>query len=130
MQFAYWVKNRLPQYSIFWVPAFSEASFKQACTGIVRELFIQKGSEDDSDMELVYRYLSSKEAGPWLFVVDNADDFDLVLGSEGVPGKLCKYFSASDTGVLLLTTRFSRVARGFTKSRDTIELSQMEVDEE
>ncbi|KAJ6128005.1 hypothetical protein N7471_009222 [Penicillium samsonianum] len=126
LQLAYWVKNNLPQYSIFWVPAFSEASFKQACTGIVKDLGLQQVKEDENEMELVCQYLSSKEAGPWLFVVDNADDFDLVFGSDSAPGQLCKYFPASNTGVLLLTTRFSRVAHGFTPPRDTIQLSQME----
>ncbi|KAJ5593324.1 hypothetical protein N7537_010228 [Penicillium hordei] len=129
LQFAYWVKNNLPQYSIFWVPAFSEASFKQACTGIVRDLGIQRFREDEDDTELVRRYLSSSEAGPWLYVVDSADDFDLVFGSDSVPGQLCKHFPASDTGTLLLTTCFSRVAQGFTAQRDTVEISQMEVGE-
>ncbi|KAJ5193345.1 hypothetical protein N7449_009487 [Penicillium cf. viridicatum] len=126
LQFAYWVNNNLPQYSIFWVPALSEASFKHACTGIVRDLGVQRVREDEDDMGLVRRYLSSREAGPWLYVVDSADDFDLVFGSDSVPGQLCKHFPASDIGTLLLTTRFGRVAQGFTTRRDTIEISQME----
>ncbi|KAI2740146.1 hypothetical protein DTO013E5_5740 [Penicillium roqueforti] len=129
LHFVYWVKNNMPQYSIFWIPAFSEASFEQACTGIVRDIGIQRIKQDENDMEMVRRYLSSKEAGPWLFIVDNADDYDILFGSDGVRGRLCKYFPASDTGVILLTTRFSRVAECFTSQRDTIQLLPMEANE-
>lgn len=72
-------------------------------------------------MELVHRHLSSKEAEPWSYVVHSADNLDLVFGSEGVQGHLCKYFLSSANGLLLLTTCFSRVAQNFTLLTDTIE---------
>ncbi|KAJ5781110.1 hypothetical protein N7457_006270 [Penicillium paradoxum] len=129
LQYAYWVKNHFQGHSVFWVPAFSEASFQQACTGIVKELAILKTSNSETDMEAVHRYLSSKQAGPWIFIVDNADDIDLVFGNPDTPGKLCKYFPANESGVLLLTTRFRRVAQSFTRARDVIEVPQMQMEE-
>lgn len=80
---------------------FSEASFRQACTSIVRDLDIQRVGNDEDDIELVRWYLRSREAGPWLYVVADAGDFDLVeqqrtrsifqtlSGQQLSPGTLC-----------------------------------------
>jgi hypothetical protein len=64
LQFAYSVKERWPEYSIFWVPALSIESFEQACLGVARALRILQAAGSDKDIkEVVQQCLSSNRAG-------------------------------------------------------------------
>lgn len=83
LQFAYEIKETRPEWSIFWVSAVSMESFEQACAGIVQALRIPRsGNEEEDPKEPVKEYLSSSWARQWLLVVDNADDPDILFGSE------------------------------------------------
>ncbi|SPB47324.1 unnamed protein product [Aspergillus niger] len=124
LQLACWAKEHMPGHSIFWVPALSEGSFKQAYSEIVRQLAIHKATDDETVLELVQRYLSSEAAGPWLLIVDNADDIDLLFGSADIPGGLYEYLPVSRRGVMLLTTRSREVAVSFAE-KDIIEIQKM-----
>ncbi|KAJ6090143.1 hypothetical protein N7486_008958 [Penicillium sp. IBT 16267x] len=124
LQLARWVRAHIPDCSIFWASALSLESFEQACSQIAKELQIQQNpdGESESAMELVQRQLSSDKAGKWLFIVDNADDVDLLFD------KLDQYFPDSNKGVTLLTTRSREVALSFA-GRDIIELQKMTPEE-
>ncbi|KAJ5553447.1 hypothetical protein N7494_002825 [Penicillium frequentans] len=124
LQLAYWAKKHMPGHSIFWVAALSEGSFKQAYAEIVRQLGIHKATDDETILELVQRYLSSDAAGPWLLIVDNADDLDLLFGSADNTGGLYEYLPVSRSGVMLLTTRSREVAVSFAE-RNIIEIQKM-----
>ncbi|OQD65065.1 hypothetical protein PENPOL_c006G04970 [Penicillium polonicum] len=118
LQLARWVQAHIPDCSIFWAPALSLESFEQACSQIAKELQIHQSADGESAMELVRRQLSSDKAGKWLFIVDNADDIDLLFD------KLDQYFPASNKGVTLLTTRSREVALSFA-GRDIVEIQKM-----
>ncbi|KAJ5631551.1 uncharacterized protein N7484_011651 [Penicillium longicatenatum] len=124
LQFAHWVKKARPEFSIFWVPAYSLQSFEQACLQIVKEVGIQQRSEDASESarELVHHYLRSNAAGKWLFIVDNADDHDLLIT------ELYQFIPASENGVTLLTTCYREVAVTFA-TKDIVELDKMALTE-
>jgi hypothetical protein len=66
LQFAYWVKENQPGYSILWVPAQSNVSFEQAYVEIARRLDIQHLNEGDDVKELVRQYIESEGTGQWL----------------------------------------------------------------
>ncbi|KAK4118133.1 hypothetical protein N657DRAFT_556210, partial [Parathielavia appendiculata] len=110
LQLAYWTKKHRPEFSIFWVPALSKATLEQAFTAMARNLPIQSGGDDDDLKVSVRRYLSSEAAGPWLLVVDNADDRDILFGSADMPGGISVYLPESDDGLTLFTTRSREVA--------------------
>ncbi|KAJ5415855.1 hypothetical protein N7465_004550 [Penicillium sp. CMV-2018d] len=118
LQLARWVQAHIPDCSIFWVPALSLESFEQACSQIAKELQIHQNADGESAMELVRRQLSSDKAGKWLFIVDNADDIDLLFD------QLDQYFPVSNKGVTLLTTRSREVALSFA-GRDIVEIQKM-----
>ncbi|KAJ6028290.1 hypothetical protein N7540_003866 [Penicillium herquei] len=118
LQLARWVKAHVPDWSVFWVPALSMESFEQACSQIAKELQIPHTSDDGSPMELVCRQLSSDKAGKWLFIVDNADNIDLLFDD------LDQYFPSSEQGITLLTTRSYDVAISFAGT-DVFELQKM-----
>jgi hypothetical protein len=122
LELAYWVKENHPEHSIFWVPALSGATFEQAYAEIAKKLAIRKAADDEDVKESVRRHLSSRAAGPWLLVVDNADDVGVVLGNSDVPSGLFQYLPESESGVVLYTTRSPDVA---LRATDEVELHKM-----
>jgi tetratricopeptide (TPR) repeat protein len=124
LHFAYSVKEKWPEYSIFWAPALSMESFEQACISVARAMRITyvAGGEEDVK-ELVQQHLSSSRAGRWLLVVDNADDADIFFGTEQSKG-IVEYLPESETGVTVYTTRTPEVAE-LTRG-DVIELEAMD----
>lgn len=91
-----------PGYSIFWVPAVEAAGFENAYHEIGQSLGVAGIDEDSADVKtLVKAALSRKDAGPWLLIVDNADDADLVCSRKGLSSSL----PFSPIGSILFTTR-------------------------
>ena len=128
LQLADWVKKHRPEYSIFWVPALSRATFEQAYTEIARILPLRNIGADKDPKASVWRFLSSEAAGSWLLVVDNADDIDTLFGSLPGAGGLVKYLPDSEGGVVLFTTRSRKVAVS-AAGRDVVELREMDPQE-
>jgi len=124
LRLAYWVRDNKPEYSIFWVPALSGATFEHACGEIVKKLAIGKSSSDKDPKGLLQHYLSSPEAGKWLLVVDNADDHNLLFGGTSISEGLADYLPESEDGRTLFTTRSRIVAVDAAKS-DVVELDKM-----
>ncbi|KAF1833407.1 purine and uridine phosphorylase [Decorospora gaudefroyi] len=125
LQFAFEVKEAQPEWSIFWLPAVSMESFEQACAGIVQALHIpRKRKEEDDSKELVKQYLSSSRARRWLLVVDNADNPNILFGSEQLEG-IVDYLPESEGGMTVYTTRTLEVAVSLTRS-DVLELDAMD----
>ena len=124
LQFAYTVKETMSAVSIFWVPALSMESFEQSCASIVAALNIgQIGTGEDDAKELLREHLSSDRAARWLLVLDNADDPDLVFGTDQSRGIL-DYLPESEKGIILFTTRTQEVAVSLTRG-DVLELRSM-----
>jgi hypothetical protein len=110
LQFAYMVKEVQPEWSIFWVAAVSMESFEQACEEIAYALQIPRAPDDEDDAkELVKSWLDSGRAGRWVLVVDNADDQDVLFGTEQSNG-IADYFPEGDIGVIVYTTRTPEIA--------------------
>ncbi|KAF2202860.1 TPR repeat protein, partial [Delitschia confertaspora ATCC 74209] len=105
LQFAYWVKETRPDFSIFWVPALSMESFEQTYGYIARMLGIHQPAGNEEDVkELVKQSLSADRAGPWLLVLDNADEGDILFRTSHSKG-IVDYLPESEEGVVLYTTR-------------------------
>ncbi|KAF6788721.1 phosphorylase superfamily protein, partial [Colletotrichum musicola] len=130
LDFAYWVKENKPAYSVFWVPAFSFAGFEQAYTDIAKELGLRPNTEGEDVKTTVRQFLNSKAAGCWLLIVDNADDMDIFYGSAGEQEQngLINHIPTSDNGIILFTTRSREVALAVADDAP-IDLLAMEKDE-
>ncbi|KAH7459820.1 hypothetical protein FOMA001_g19795 [Fusarium oxysporum f. sp. matthiolae] len=124
LRFAYQVKEKRPEYSIFWVPVLSDETAEHAYMDIAKRLGLQKSSEEDDVKDLVCQHLSSDKAGKWLLIVDNADDQELILGSADKSG-LEEYLPQGENGNILLTTRSGQVAGEFAHS-NVIYIEQMD----
>ncbi|KAK7959731.1 uncharacterized protein PG986_004585, partial [Apiospora aurea] len=103
---AYRVREAHPDCSVFWVPAVDMVMFENAYREIGRALGV-KGTEDDkADVKaLVKAALSRDETGPWLLIIDNADDTALFTD-----GQLLSYLPFSRQGSILFTTRNHQAA--------------------
>ncbi|KAG7402728.1 Nephrocystin-3 [Fusarium oxysporum f. sp. rapae] len=129
LQLAYQIKEKKQDYSVFWVPALSRASFEQACVQIMDACDIPATNNNNADaVESVRQYLSSKRAGKWLLVVDNADDAQTVMGSMGAESGIYRSLPQSDEGQILFTTRYRKVAVSVA-GRNILEVPAMGRDE-
>ncbi|KAF1984075.1 kinesin light chain [Aulographum hederae CBS 113979] len=125
LSFAYFIKDKFPEYSIFWLPALSLETFEQACEEIGKRLGIDQPRESSEDIkELVQQRLSAETTGKWLLIVDNADDMELLRGARRTKG-LDEYLPYSDNGLVVFTTRSNDVAEYLVRS-DVVEVGKME----
>ncbi|EMC91910.1 hypothetical protein BAUCODRAFT_79185 [Baudoinia panamericana UAMH 10762] len=125
LQYAYSVKGKHPEVSVFWVPALSEEMFEQAYSSLAKTLGINVDPEQQEDVkELLQRHLGTKEAGKWLLVVDNADDLNVLCGAQGTEG-LVRYLPQSQSGRTVFTTRNRLVAQRLVGS-DVMQLGNMD----
>ena len=114
--------------SVFWVYASSMERFKSAYHEIARKLNIPGYQNSGSDiLNLVKEYLQDDRLGRWLMILDNADDAELVHGSESL--RLADYLPKSDHGSILLTTRFQKIGASFTSMQNVLSLQSMTLTE-
>jgi hypothetical protein len=124
LRFAYTVRETMSAVSIFWMPALSMESYEQACVAVATALHIsQAETGEDNAKELVKEHLSADQAGPWLLVLDNADDHDVLYGTEHAAG-IIDYLPESEKGMTVFTTRVQELAVSLTRG-DVLELGSL-----
>ncbi|KAL2802733.1 P-loop containing nucleoside triphosphate hydrolase protein [Aspergillus granulosus] len=124
LQFAYFVKENYPEFSIFWVQSLSMETFERGCMEIARASGIHQGQQNKEDMKiLIQQWLCSKTSGKWLLIVDNTDDLDLLRGRHQTDG-LLNFLPESDDGLIIFTTRYGAVAQQVAGS-DVVEIGKM-----
>ena len=124
LEFTYAILKKHADLSVFWVSALSAEVFEQAYAEIAKLLNISGAVGLEEDMKVLVReYLNSNKAGRWLMIVDNADDIDLLEGTQRAEG-ISKYLPDSDLGATVFTTRDRHLAHLIAGS-DVIELGRM-----
>ncbi|KAK4184262.1 hypothetical protein QBC35DRAFT_506288 [Podospora australis] len=125
LELAYRIRksHRHPGRKVFWVSATSVENFERDFMRIALHLRLPGTTRCNqrSDIKrLVRDHLSQEQSGPWLIILDGADDIDLVLEHGG----LASYLPRSELGKLIITTRHKTVASRL--SRVVEELSPMD----
>lgn len=115
LEFACCTREENPNCSVFWVPATDHLAFEQAYKQIGQVLNIPGIDADGADIkQLVKDALSDKRIGPWLMIIDNADDINMVFRQptniEVIAPALIDYIPFSPNGSTLVTTRNRKVA--------------------
>lgn len=128
LKLAHTVKDRWPEYSIFWVPAVSSESFKQAYRDIASHCSIALNPIEEDPTKSVQRYLNSNSAGKWLLVVDNADDEEILFGAPDGSRGVIDYLPESENGLTLFTTRYRQIAVSLA-GNELIEIQEMNNEE-
>ncbi|KAF0635334.1 hypothetical protein FPSE5266_11222 [Fusarium pseudograminearum] len=106
---AYWVKDNLTNYSVFWASAMSKDAFEQDCHKIMESLGYRCTSGDDPRVVL-QSYLNSYRSGRWILILDEASDEDLTYGHYA-PFLMSEFLPNSRNGQILVTTESTKVAR-------------------
>lgn len=109
------LRLRSSHISTFWVHAGSKARFEHSYTEIATTVGIT-GSDDSkvNILAVVSRWLASSINGPWLLILDNADDASVLLNvptktptdeTEPMQRRLLEFIPRVKHGSVLITTR-------------------------
>ncbi|KAI0829146.1 kinesin light chain [Hypoxylon sp. FL0890] len=134
VEFAHWVRDNQPQCAVFWVPALSRKTYDQAYREIGTALRIPQILNNQVDNEvgvrrLVNEKLSSEEFGPWLMIIDNADDVKVLFDRGSTEEKrLIDDLPRSSKGSIVFTTRTRKAAVDLASS-SWIWLDQLDIRE-
>ncbi|KAJ3523319.1 hypothetical protein NM208_g12500 [Fusarium decemcellulare] len=131
IQFAYHIRETSPETSVFWVHASSESRFKEAYRSIANILRIPRRDDPGIDiLTLVRDWLQSDEVGPWLMILDNADDVNLFYAApdEASSGSrpqrsqrlLAPFLPKRHNGTMLVTSRSLSAAGKLTGNHKAI----------
>lgn len=113
IQYSYRHRQLHPTSHIFWVHGGSRSRFETDYRNIARRLDLPGREDPDLDiLGLVTDWLSDEANGPWLMILDNADDRDLWLASQKKIAQtnsafmpLIHHLPRCIAGSLLVTTR-------------------------
>ena len=129
LEIAYRIQETRPDCSIFWIPATNLEALEQACLKIAKQLALPGLEEEQADArKLLKDYLCDGNAGQWLLIFDNADDISMWFGQTKAntePCSLSEYIPWSETGSVLFTTRFRKIAAKLAK-QNVIEIPAMD----
>ncbi len=115
IEYSYRQRERSSRLSTFWVHASSKARFEQSYAEIATTIQIPGiGDGKANTLQLVSKWLESPDNGPWLLVIDNADDATVLLdqlksdtgtGPASVQRCLLDFLPRAQHGTVLITTR-------------------------
>jgi tetratricopeptide (TPR) repeat protein len=132
LEAAYELRDHNPLCAVFWITAVSPESFELSFQEIGVLLNIPGILDQENNAKhLVKARLSNELFGPWLLVVDNADDTSILFGSrEGNHGaeRLIDYLPSGRHGSVLFTTR-TRLAAVELSGANSIALGQLTISE-
>ncbi|KAK1837667.1 TPR domain protein (kinesin light chain), partial [Colletotrichum chrysophilum] len=131
VHYAHIIRQHSPNTYVFWVHASTNARFEEAYRDIAERLQLPGRSDPNVDvMQLVYRWLSTEENGPWLIVVDNADDMSVFYPTPNrgqsmtinttTERPLASLLPQSSNGMILVTSRSEEVAARLVGSQWSI----------
>ncbi|KAN0066858.1 hypothetical protein V8E54_015030 [Elaphomyces granulatus] len=124
LEIAYQVRDRKPECSIFWIPSTSIEMIEQAYMSIGKHLGLQGVTPAEMKIR-VKAHLSSEKVGPWLLIVDNVDDMNIWLTSDGSSPAMDTYLPQSKYGFVLFTSRNQQLATKLV-GPDVIKICQMD----
>ncbi|KAI9654122.1 MAG: hypothetical protein M1829_000976 [Trizodia sp. TS-e1964] len=130
LELAHKWKDENKPISVFWAHASTAPRFRLSYGDIAKDVNIAGWDSPNPEIDillLVKNWLESKASGPWILILDNADDIDLFYGRQENASRLAEYLPQSSHGSILLTTRNKQVALKFTTARNVIEVPPLDV---
>ncbi|KAJ6042987.1 FabD/lysophospholipase-like protein [Penicillium canescens] len=126
LELAHRVRERC---AVSWIPVNSLANLQTAYRKVAQNLGLSGWDEIGVDiLEIVRTYLSDEAIGPWLLILDNADDLELwrsPLTSEAGAKRLMDYMPRSRHGAIIWTTRDRKVATAVARE-NVVTVRQMD----
>lgn len=124
---------------MFWVHGSTLRRFGQGYRDIAKGLNLQGLDSPDIDLfETVKLWLSDESNGPWLMILDNADDSDVYFKQDSMTSienavplrkRLADFLPQSSNGSILITTRDKRAGANLAKGQPSIIVPPMLLEE-
>ncbi|KAJ5660528.1 hypothetical protein N7507_006979 [Penicillium longicatenatum] len=127
LEVVYQTKDLYPDCSVFWIPAVDTETLEQAYLDIAHHLRLQFDPQKEDVKRVVQSYLSQSHSGRWVLIFDNADDLELWKENnrDCQQGGLRGFLPKSDRGVILFTTRSTKVAQ-YLAATDVIQINELD----
>ncbi|KAL4777918.1 nucleoside phosphorylase domain-containing protein [Aspergillus varians] len=109
LELAHRIRDQDKECSIFWIPCTSHEMVEQTFLNIAQTLGLHDMKPTEVK-EQIKTYLSSKRAGKWLLIFDNADDTEMWLAAGNTAPALENFLPQSEQGRILFTTRNRKLA--------------------
>ena len=134
IEYCYRYRDQHPTAHVFWIYASTISRIYQAYKAMAIKLCLPGWDDPSVDViQLVSTWLSDETHGPWLLVLDNADDMETFfndlpkpvsrLNERNVP--LAYRLPHSATGSILITTRDRRVGERLTNRQKPVIILKM-----
>ena len=139
IEYCYRFHENNPTANILWVHAASLAQLDQGYRQIARKLNLPEWDDLSPDaFQIVSEWLNDEGHGPWLMILDSADDIDLFFQKAGESPTntqhrgISQFVPRSPLGSIIVTTRDKRVAERLAdrhKPIDVLPMSSSEAEE-
>ncbi|KAL6834007.1 hypothetical protein J3E69DRAFT_325707 [Trichoderma sp. SZMC 28015] len=123
LEAAYRLHAKDPSCSIFWVSAKDTISLENSYYNIGKKLNIEGLDNDGANINLLVRIALDKEiSGPWLLVVDDADDFEWLRFTDYLPSGL-------HGSILFIQRKLKTTARPYIPKDSILRVEEMDCGE-
>jgi tetratricopeptide (TPR) repeat protein len=128
IEYCFKYRNQYPSSHVFWVHGGSKDKFKAAYEEIAEKLRIPDSETSSvNSLTTVSDWLSDEDNGPWLMIVDNADDDEAWVTSES---PLISFLPRGKHGSILITTRNAQLGKTISNARQRpIEVPRLGMDD-
>lgn len=111
--------------SVIWIHAGTRDRLENGFRGMLKSIDVEPDSNVDP-FRVVEAWLRDPKNGPWLMVVDNVDDTDVVFSetSGAAPSQLLSCIPEVSHGSVIFITRWKAVAQKLTR-KDHVHLGEM-----
>ncbi|KAF5658789.1 kinesin light chain [Fusarium circinatum] len=121
INFAYSIHDKDSDINILWVHASSKPRFEEAYRAMAERMKLPKRDEPSTDiLALVRDWLQNDDSGPWLMILDNADDVSLFYSKNTDDRPLASFLPKRHNGTISVTSRSLDVAERLTGSHKYI----------
>ncbi|KAM0688913.1 hypothetical protein Q7P36_010989 [Cladosporium allicinum] len=139
IEYAHQLRLQSPETWLLWLYASNEARFEQSVRGVLDQLRVRGRKDPKANVfQLLRNRLCDATKGPWLVILDNADDVRVLLGSPSVNDQVDRsvadalptearldYIPKCGHGKVLVTSRSKEAAEELVYSRDVIAVEPM-----
>ncbi|KAM0703872.1 hypothetical protein Q7P35_008877 [Cladosporium inversicolor] len=142
IEYAHQLRQRSPETWVLWIYASNAARFEQSVRDNLDQLKVHGRKDPKADAFQLFRvWLRDVTRGPWLIILDNADDAGVLespAAIEQAQGAVANcppaeprlaYVPQCDHGKVLITSRDKEAVKHLVEQEDTIQVDRMGEDE-
>jgi hypothetical protein len=139
IEYAHQLRLQSPETWVLWLYASNEARFEQSVRSVLDQLRVRGRKDPKANaFQLLRNRLCDASKGPWLVILDNADDARVLLGSPSVNDQVDKsaadalptearldYIPRCGHGKVIVTSRSKEAAKELVYSKEVVAVEPM-----